>query len=80
MPTQGPLPSMVTVVNRTAVSYGKSCDRFFMMTPSGEMMCRDDSGHIVATSTEELLTPTEARTRFFGTRQIFYRVLNYNEK
>ena len=55
MSSQGPLPSPVTELDSTAQTYGKECVKYLMMTPSGEMMCRDKMGKIVATTAEELL-------------------------
>lgn len=54
---QGALPSLVNTVNKTATGYGKTCDKFFMFTPSGEMLCRNSNGDIVATSAEDRFFP-----------------------
>ena len=55
IPSQGPLPSPITDLDQTAEGYGKECATYLMMTPGGEMMCRDATGKIVATTVEELL-------------------------
>ena len=55
MSSQGPLPSPITQLDRTAEEYGKECVKYLMLTPSGEMMCRDKTGKIVATTAEELI-------------------------
>ena len=55
--SQGPLPSPITELDLTAEKYGKECATYLMMTPDGEMMCRDKTGKIVATTAEDLLLP-----------------------
>ena len=55
VPSQGPLPSPITDLDQTAEGYGKECVTYLMMTPGGEMMCRDATGKIIATTVEELL-------------------------
>ena len=57
--SQGPLPSPITQLDTTAEGYGKECVKYLMMTPSGEMMCRDKTGKIVATTIEDLLLPVD---------------------
>ena len=53
--TQGPLPSPISELDLTAEGYGKKCSRYLMLSPGGEMMCRDKNGKIVATTAEEML-------------------------
>ena len=53
--SQGPLPSPITELDLTADKYDKECATYLMMTPDGEMMCRDKMGKIVATTAEDLL-------------------------
>ena len=55
MSTQGPLPSPIRELDLTAEGYGKKCSRYLMLSPGGEMMCRDKNGRIVATTAEEML-------------------------
>ena len=55
MSTQGPLPSPISELDVTAKEYGKKCSRYLMLSPGGEMMCRDKNGKIVATTAEEML-------------------------
>ena len=55
--SQGPLPSPITELDLTAEKYDKDCAKYLMMTPDGEMMCRDKTGKIVATTAEDLLLP-----------------------
>ena len=55
MSTQGSLPSPVSELDVTAEGYGKKCFRYLMLSPGGEMMCRDKIGKIVATTAEEIL-------------------------
>ena len=52
---QGKLPSMVSELDMTAGGYTKTCSRYYMMTPNGEMLCKDEAGNIVATTMEEEL-------------------------
>ena len=59
MSSQGPLPSPITQLDTTAEGYGKECVKYLVMTPSGEMMCRDKMGKIVATTIEDLLLPVD---------------------
>ena len=49
---QGPLPSMISQLDITADGYTKSCSRYYMMTPDGDMLCKDEAGKIVATTAE----------------------------
>ena len=53
--TQGPLPSPISDLDLTAEGYGKKCFIYVMLSPGGEMMCRDKNGKIVATTAEEML-------------------------
>ena len=53
--SQGPLPSPITQLDTTAEKYSKECAKYLMMTPGGEMMCRDKTGKVVATTAEELI-------------------------
>ena len=55
MSTQGPLPSPKTVLDSTAKGYSKNCFKYLMLSPDGEMMCRDHNGKIIATTAEEML-------------------------
>ena len=55
MSTQGPLPSPISELDLRAEGYGKKCSRYIMLSPGGEMMCRDKNGKIVATTAEEIL-------------------------
>ena len=52
---QGPLPSMISELDMTADGYMKTCSRYYMMTPDGEMMCKDEAGNIIATTAEDNL-------------------------
>ena len=53
--TQGHLPSPVSILDSTAKGYGKTCFKYLMLSPDGEMMCRDNTGKIVATTAEKML-------------------------
>ena len=53
---QGPLPSMISELDMTTGGYMKTCSRYYMMTPNGEMLCKDEAGKIVATTAEETLS------------------------
>ena len=55
MSTQGPLPSPVRILDSTAKGYGKTCFKYLMLSPDGEMMCRDNTNKIVATTAENML-------------------------
>ena len=52
---QGPLPSMISELDMTAGGYKKTCSRYYMMTPNGEMMCKDEAGNVIATTAEDNL-------------------------
>ena len=47
---------MISELDMTAGGYMKTCSRYYMMTPNGEMLCKDEAGNIVATTTEETLS------------------------
>ena len=55
MSTQGPLPSPISLLDSTAEGYDKKCFKYLMLSPDGEMMCRDNNGNIVATTAEKML-------------------------
>ena len=60
---EGALPSMISQLDMTAGGYMKTCSRYYMMTPDGEMLCKDEAGKIVATTVEEILSKGNAVSR-----------------
>ena len=53
MMSRGDLPSPTQRLAAVAAAQGQECDKYYLLTPNNDVMCKDEDGNIIADNLED---------------------------